>query len=76
MLRRLQQTHAAHAAVRHLLPPVAGADDVLTTYELTHQAVQQLIVTTHTGAHPVLVGAFAAEARSLQWLAHTGPIRR
>jgi hypothetical protein len=48
LLRRLEQTHAAHAAVRHLLPAVPGAADVQAAYELTHQSVQQFIVTTHT----------------------------
>lgn len=48
LLRRLQATHAAHAAVRHLLPPVAEGAEALTSYELTHQAVQQFIVNTHT----------------------------
>lgn len=48
LLRRLEATHAAHAAVRALLPPPPAAADVLSTYELTHQAVQQFIVTTHT----------------------------
>lgn len=48
LLRRLEQTHAAHATVHGLLPSVPAATEVLSTYELTHQAVQQFIVTTHT----------------------------
>jgi hypothetical protein len=48
LLRRLESTHAAYAAVRDALPDVAGAGDVVTAYELTHHAVQQFIVTTHT----------------------------
>ena len=34
--------------MRHLLPDVAEADDLLTSYELTHQSVQQFVVNTHT----------------------------
>jgi hypothetical protein len=48
LLRRLEQTHAAYAAVRHLLPPVPEAADTLTAYELTHQSVEQFVVNTHT----------------------------
>jgi hypothetical protein len=34
--------------VKHMLPAVPEAADVLTAYELTHQSMQQFIVNTHT----------------------------
>jgi hypothetical protein len=37
LLRRLQGTHAAYAAVCHLLPEVPEAQEPLSSYELTHQ---------------------------------------
>jgi hypothetical protein len=48
LLRRLEQTHATLMTVKHMLPAVPEAADVLTAYELTHQSMQQFIVNTHT----------------------------
>lgn len=35
-------------AVKHMLPAVPEAADTLMAYDLTHQALQQFIVNTHT----------------------------
>lgn len=48
LIRRLEQTHTALLAVKHMLPSVAEEADVLTAYELTHQSMEQFIVNTHT----------------------------
>ena len=48
LLRRLEQTHAALMEVRSSLPAVPEAADVLNSYELAHQALQQFVVNTHT----------------------------
>jgi len=47
LLRRLEQTHACLAAVKHMLPSVQEEGDVLTAYQLTHQAMQQFIINMH-----------------------------
>jgi hypothetical protein len=47
LLKRLEQLHAALMGVKHMLPVVPEAADALAAYELTHQALEQLMVNTH-----------------------------
>lgn len=48
LLKRLELCHSALVSIKHMLPPVPEAADTLVAYELTHQALQQFIVNTHT----------------------------
>jgi dynein heavy chain len=48
LLKRLEQSHTALMAVKHMLPAVPEAADTLMAHDLTHQALQQFIVNTHT----------------------------
>lgn len=47
-MRRLEHTFQRLEAVRHMLPDVPQAADVLKAYELTHNGVQQFISNTHS----------------------------
>lgn len=48
LLKRLEHCHDALLAVKHMLRTVPEAADTLMAYDLTHQALQQFIVNTHT----------------------------